>query len=157
MQRGYGVVYTIAPSPLRAEEIWAGSDTGRIHITIDGGKNWRDVTPPELSPWSKISIIEASRFDPATAYAAVDRHRLDDRQPYSTSRTTTAKPGSSLSTASPRITLSEPFAKTPNSGTCSSQGPNSASTLSFDSGETLAAAQVQPARHLRARHEYQRQ
>jgi photosystem II stability/assembly factor-like uncharacterized protein len=82
MQRGYGVVYSIAPSPLRVEEIWAGSDTGRVHITIDSGKNWRDVTPHELSPWSKISMIEASRFDPGTAYATVDRHRLDDQQPY---------------------------------------------------------------------------
>ncbi|MGC2299592.1 MAG: hypothetical protein WA476_12370 [Acidobacteriaceae bacterium] len=81
-QRGYGVVYTIAPSPLRAAEIWAGSDTGLIHLTIDGGKKWRDVTPPELAPWSKISLIEASHFDPATAYAAVDRHRLDDQKPY---------------------------------------------------------------------------
>ena len=82
MQRGYGVVYTIAPSPLRADLIWAGSDTGRIHVTKDGGKTWNDVTPPNLSPWSKISLIEASHFDPATAYAAVDRHRLDDQAPY---------------------------------------------------------------------------
>jgi hypothetical protein len=82
MQRGYGVVYTIALSPLRPDLIWAGSDTGRIHLTTDGGKTWRDVTPPELTPWSKISLIEASHFDPATAYAAVDRHRLDDQKPY---------------------------------------------------------------------------
>jgi photosystem II stability/assembly factor-like uncharacterized protein len=81
-QRGYGVVYTIAPSPLKADEIWVGSDTGIIHLTTDGGKTWRDVTPPGLSPWSKISLIEASHFDPATAYAAVDRHRLDDQKPY---------------------------------------------------------------------------
>lgn len=81
-QRGYGVVYTIAPSPLNADEIWAGSDTGLIHLTTDGGKTWRDVTPPGLSPWSKISLIEASHFDPGTAYAAVDRHRLDDQKPY---------------------------------------------------------------------------
>jgi len=81
-QRGYGVVYTIAPSPLNADEIWAGTDTGRIHLTTDGGKHWRDVTPPGLFPWSKISLIEASHFDPATAYAAVDRHRLDDQKPY---------------------------------------------------------------------------
>ena len=81
-QRGYGVVYTIAPSPLNADQIWAGSDTGRIHLTTDGGKSWTDVTPPGLTPWSKISMIEASRFDPAVAYAAIDRHRLDDRKPY---------------------------------------------------------------------------
>ncbi len=82
MQRGYGVVYTIAPSPLQADLIWAGSDTGLIHVTKDGGKTWNDVTPPNLSPWSKISLIEASHFDPATAYAAIDRHRLDDQTPY---------------------------------------------------------------------------
>jgi photosystem II stability/assembly factor-like uncharacterized protein len=82
---GYGVVYTIAPSPLRADEIWAGSDTGLIHLTTDGGKTWNDVTPPALralGPWSKISLIEASHFDSATAYAAVDRHRMGDRNPY---------------------------------------------------------------------------
>ena len=81
-RQGYGVVYTIAPSPLKADQLWAGSDTGRIHLTTDGGKTWSDVTPPSLSPWSKISLIEASNFDPATAYAAVDRHRLDDQKPY---------------------------------------------------------------------------
>ncbi|MGC2820155.1 MAG: hypothetical protein WA198_10750, partial [Candidatus Sulfotelmatobacter sp.] len=81
-QRGYGVVFTIAPSPLNRDLIWAGSDTGLIHLTRDGGKNWKDVTPPGLSPWSKISFIEASHFDPAVAYAAVDRSRLDDRTPY---------------------------------------------------------------------------
>ncbi len=81
-QRGYGVVFTIAPSRLNAGEIWAGSDTGRIHLTTDAGKTWRDVTPPNLSAWSKISLIEASRFDPATAYATIDRRRLDDRKPY---------------------------------------------------------------------------
>jgi photosystem II stability/assembly factor-like uncharacterized protein len=81
-ERGYGVVFTIAPSPLKAGEIWAGTDTGLIHLTQDGGKNWKNVTPPGLSDWSKITMIEASHFDPAVAYAAVDRHRLDDQTPY---------------------------------------------------------------------------
>jgi photosystem II stability/assembly factor-like uncharacterized protein len=79
---GYGVVFTIAPSPLNRDLIWAGSDTGLIHITRDGGKNWKDVSPQGLSDWSKISLVEASHFDPASAYAAVDRGRLDDRTPY---------------------------------------------------------------------------
>ncbi|HEX3660549.1 MAG TPA: hypothetical protein VHU89_03920 [Acidobacteriaceae bacterium] len=82
MQRGFGVVFTIAPSSLDAQLIWAGSDTGRIHLTRDGGQHWTDVTPPALTPWSKISLIEADHFDPATAYAAVDRHRLNDQKPY---------------------------------------------------------------------------
>ncbi len=76
------MVFSIAPSPVKAEEIWAGSDTGLLHLTRDGGKSWQDVTPPGLSDWSKIAMIEASRFDPAVAYVAVDRHRLDDQKPY---------------------------------------------------------------------------
>jgi photosystem II stability/assembly factor-like uncharacterized protein len=81
-ERGYGVVFTIAPSALDRNLIWAGSDTGLIHVTRDGGKNWKDVTPQGLSAWSRISLIEASRFNPAVAYAAVDRSRLDDQTPY---------------------------------------------------------------------------
>ncbi|HTU42236.1 MAG TPA: hypothetical protein VMF10_11025 [Candidatus Aquilonibacter sp.] len=81
-QRGYGVVFTIAPSALNRDLIWAGSDTGLIHLTRNGGKTWKDVTPTGLTPWSKISFIEASHFDPAVAYAAVDRSRLDDQAPY---------------------------------------------------------------------------
>jgi photosystem II stability/assembly factor-like uncharacterized protein len=81
-QRGYGVVFTIAPSGLNRDLIWAGSDTGLIHLTRDGGKTWKDVTPPGLSDWSKISLIEASHFDRGEAYAAVDRSRLNDQTPY---------------------------------------------------------------------------
>jgi len=81
-QRGYGVVYTIAPSPLNAAEIWAGSDSGLIHLTRDDGKTWTGVTPKEIPAWSKITQIEASHFNPGEAYAAVDRHRLDDMRPY---------------------------------------------------------------------------
>jgi photosystem II stability/assembly factor-like uncharacterized protein len=81
-QRGYGMVYTIAPSPLDANLTWAGSDTGLIHVTRDGGKTWKNITPKGLSDWSKISLIEASPFNSAEAYAAVDRHRLDDQTPY---------------------------------------------------------------------------
>jgi photosystem II stability/assembly factor-like uncharacterized protein len=81
-ERGFGVVFSIAPSPLKAGEIWAGTDTGLIHLTLDGGKSWQNVTPPGVVDWSRVSMIEASRFDPAVAYAAVDRHRMDDYQPY---------------------------------------------------------------------------
>ncbi|HEV3513727.1 MAG TPA: hypothetical protein VGS05_18620 [Candidatus Sulfotelmatobacter sp.] len=81
-ERGYGVVFTIAPSALSRETIWAGSDTGLIHLTRDGGRKWKDVTPAGLTAWSKISFIEASHYDPAVAYAAVDRSRLDDQAPY---------------------------------------------------------------------------
>jgi photosystem II stability/assembly factor-like uncharacterized protein len=80
--KGWGVIYTIAPSPLRAGLIWVGTDNGRIQLTQDAGARWRDVTPPGLESWSKISLIDASRLDTGAAYVAVDRHRLDDIGPY---------------------------------------------------------------------------
>jgi photosystem II stability/assembly factor-like uncharacterized protein len=82
-QRGKGgVVYTIAPSPLRAPLIWVGTDDGLIKVTQDDGKTWQDATPRELTPWSKVVMIEASHFDANEAYAAIDRHRLTDNEPY---------------------------------------------------------------------------
>src|SRR5579863_7900762 len=77
-----GVIYTIAPSPLLADTIWIGTDDGLIHVTHDSGKTWKNVTPPELTAWSKVSLIEASHSDVAIAYTSVDRHRLEDYKPY---------------------------------------------------------------------------
>src|SRR5713226_2976776 len=73
-----GVIYAVAPSFKEPNTIWAGTDDGLIHITRDGGKSWQNVTPPQLKPWSKVSIIEASHFDAGTAYAAINSFRLDD-------------------------------------------------------------------------------
>jgi photosystem II stability/assembly factor-like uncharacterized protein len=77
-----GVVYAIAPSPLVDGLIWAGTDDGAVWRTRDEGKHWDNVTPPVLTAWSKVGLIEASHFDADTAYVAIDRHRLDDRKPY---------------------------------------------------------------------------
>ena len=73
-----GVIYAVAPSFKEANTIWAGTDDGLIHLTRDGGKSWQNVTPPQLKPWSKVSIIEVSHFDAGTAYAAINSFRLDD-------------------------------------------------------------------------------
>jgi photosystem II stability/assembly factor-like uncharacterized protein len=77
-----GVIYTIGPSYMRKGEIWAGTDDGLIQLTQDEGKTWSNVTPPEITAWSKVTHIEASHSDAGTAYAAVDRHRLDDLRAY---------------------------------------------------------------------------
>jgi len=77
-----GVIYTIAPSPLHASTIWTGTDDGYVQMTKDDGKTWQNVTPPALTPWSKVVMMDASHFDINEAYAAVDRHRLEDNEPY---------------------------------------------------------------------------
>ena len=79
-----GVVYTVAPSYVNLQRIWAGTDDGLIQTTADGGAHWTDVTPPQLraKPWSKVSIMDAGRFDANTAYAAVNTLRLDDMTPH---------------------------------------------------------------------------
>ncbi|MBZ5566354.1 MAG: glycoside hydrolase [Acidobacteriia bacterium] len=77
-----GVIYSIGPSFKDANLIWVGSDDGLIHVTRDGGKTWQNVTPPELTPWSKVAQIEAGHFDTNTCYAAVNRFRLDDLHAY---------------------------------------------------------------------------
>ena len=78
----FGVVYSIGPSPIQADLVWAGTDDGLIHVTRDDGKSWQNVTPPAMTPWSKVSQMEAGHFDAATAYASIDRHRLADNKPY---------------------------------------------------------------------------
>ncbi|MBV9332967.1 MAG: glycoside hydrolase, partial [Candidatus Eremiobacteraeota bacterium] len=77
-----GVVYALAPSRVREGTIWAGTDDGLVWITRDGGKHWANVTPPALTPWSKVAQIDASRFDDNTAYLAINRFRLNDLRPY---------------------------------------------------------------------------
>jgi photosystem II stability/assembly factor-like uncharacterized protein len=77
-----GVIYAVAPSHKDVNVIWAGTDDGLIHVTRDGGKTWKNITPPELTPWSKVSILEASHFDDLTVYAAINRFRLDDLKPH---------------------------------------------------------------------------
>jgi photosystem II stability/assembly factor-like uncharacterized protein len=77
-----GVIYSIAPSAVRAPLLWIGTDDGYIHVTQDDGKNWTNVTPREITAWSKVVMLEASHFDANEAYAAIDRHRLEDNEPY---------------------------------------------------------------------------
>ena len=78
----HGVIYAIAPSRVADRDIWVGTDDGRVLRTRDEGTSWNDITPPALTGWSKVGIIDASHHDAETAYIAVDRHRLDDFRPY---------------------------------------------------------------------------
>ena len=78
----YATIFTVAPSPIHAETIWAGSDDGVVSVTRDGGRQWARVTPPDLPDFARISLIEASRHSAGTAYVAANRYQRGDRSPY---------------------------------------------------------------------------
>jgi photosystem II stability/assembly factor-like uncharacterized protein len=77
-----GVVYTIAPSPVLKPLLWVGTDDGLMHVTMNDGGTWQNVTPPAVGPWSRVTMMEASHTDFNEAYAAVDRHQLNDFAPH---------------------------------------------------------------------------
>ncbi|SPE38654.1 conserved hypothetical protein [Candidatus Sulfopaludibacter sp. SbA3] len=77
-----GVVYSIAPSHLDVNVLWAGTDDGLIHVTRDGGATWKNITPAAVTPWSKVAQLDSSHFDDQTCYAAITRLRLDDMKPH---------------------------------------------------------------------------
>jgi len=78
----YATVFALAPSNHDVNTIWAGSDDGKVHITRNGGKKWTDITPKDLPKFSRISIIDESKFNPGTLYLAANRYQVDDREPY---------------------------------------------------------------------------
>lgn len=78
----YGTIFAFAESPITRGLLWAGSDDGLVSISHNNGETWEQVTPADLPEWAFISIIEPSPHDPATAYVAATRYKLDDFQPY---------------------------------------------------------------------------
>jgi photosystem II stability/assembly factor-like uncharacterized protein len=82
LEEYYSTIFTIAESPRDKNVIWTGSDDGLIHVTRNGGRDWQNVTPPAMQPWTRVNIIEASPHDAGTAFAAVNRYQLDDFKPY---------------------------------------------------------------------------
>jgi photosystem II stability/assembly factor-like uncharacterized protein len=77
-----GTITALSASPRSAGVLWAGTDDGLIQVTMNGGAAWKDVTPAEIRPWTRIFNIEAGHFDTLTAYAAANTMRIDDRNPH---------------------------------------------------------------------------
>ena len=82
LEEYYSTIFTIAESKRERGVIWVGSDDGLVQLTRNGGRDWQNVTPPALQPFTRVNIIEPSPHDAGTAYAAVNRYQLDDFRPY---------------------------------------------------------------------------
>jgi photosystem II stability/assembly factor-like uncharacterized protein len=75
-------ISALAVSTVDSHIIWAGSQDGLVHVTIDGGQHWQAVTPPQFTQWVEISSIEPSHFSAGTAYLTASRYMWDDYRPY---------------------------------------------------------------------------
>jgi hypothetical protein len=129
-----GVVYALSPSHKDINTIWAGTDDGLVHITMDGGKHWKNITPPELSSWSKVSQIDASHFDNVTAYIAVNRIRCDDQAPYIYKTTDAGKTWKKIVTGLPNEPINTVREDAVKKGLLFA-GSENAVYVSFDAGE----------------------
>ncbi len=129
-----GVVYSLAPSYKDVNTIWAGTDDGLLHITNDGGKKWTNITPKEITSWSKISQIDASRYDNLTAYVAVNRIRCDEQAPYIYKTTDGGKSWKKIVTGLPNEPINTVREDAVRKGLLFA-GSENAVYVSFDAGE----------------------
>jgi len=130
-----GVIYTIAPSPLRAATIWIGTDDGLIHLTKDDGKTWQDVTPPAITSWSKVVMIEASHFDVNEAYAAVERHQLSDYEPHIYRTTDSGKTWTEITSGLPKAIYVQTIKEDPKRRGLLFTGTERTVYVSFNNGD----------------------
>jgi photosystem II stability/assembly factor-like uncharacterized protein len=138
----YGTIFTIAESPLEKDVLWVGSDDGVVHLSIDGGAEWRNVTPPGMPEWATVRTIEPSHFEEATAYVVAEKRRLDDSRPHLFKTTdygkTWASLAASLDPALPLFTVRED----PEKAGLLYAGTEMGVVLSRDSGKSWTPLQL---------------
>src|SRR5438552_3629907 len=137
-----GVIYAIAPSPLRAPMVWIGTDDGLIQLTNDDGRTWQNVTPPALTSWSKVTMIDASRFDVKTAYAAVERHQLNDYAPHIYRTRDAGKTWSEITNGLPKGIYVQTVKEDPQRRGMLFAGTERAVFVSFDDGDHWQSLQL---------------
>jgi photosystem II stability/assembly factor-like uncharacterized protein len=137
-----GVIYALAPSFKNINTLWAGTDDGLIWQTRDGGKKWNDITPKDLTPWSKVTQISASHFDDDTAYASVSRFRINDEHPYIYRTHDGGKTWTSITTGLPDIGPVDTVREDPVRKGLLFAGTENSVWVSFDDGDHWQSLQL---------------
>ncbi|MGA9305740.1 MAG: glycoside hydrolase [Candidatus Sulfotelmatobacter sp.] len=137
-----GAIYALAPSFKTINTLWAGTDDGLIWQTRDGGKKWNDITPKELTPWSKVTQISASHFDDDSAYASVSRFRINDEQPYIYRTHDGGKTWKLITTGLPEIGPVDTVREDPVRKGLLFAGTENAVWVSFDDGDHWQSLQL---------------
>lgn len=138
----YGTIFTVIESPLKKGLIWTGSDDGLVHVTRDGGKNWENVTPKEMPEWIQINSIEASPFDPGTAYVAATMYKSDDFRPYLYKTSDYGKSWKKIVSGIPETTFARVIREDPNRRGLLYAGTETGIYVSFDDGANWESLQL---------------
>jgi len=140
----YDTIFTVMESPVQAGTIWAGSDDGLVHVSRDGGKNWSNVTPPKsiMPEWIQINSLEASPYDPATAYVAATMYKWDDNKPYLYKTTDYGKSWKKITNGIPDTTFTRVIREDPNKRNLLYAGTETGMYISFDGGDRWQSFQL---------------
>jgi photosystem II stability/assembly factor-like uncharacterized protein len=133
---GFGVISAIAPSPIAKDVLWAGTDDGLLHVTTDGGRTWRDVTPAAIPAWGQVAAISASSLAIGSAYVAVDLHRLDRHEPLLLRTTDSGRSWSVIVRGIPGNEFTSVVRCDPRRAGLLYAGTNRSVYVSFDDGDT---------------------
>ncbi len=128
------VIMSLVESPLRAGELWAGSDDGVVHLSRDEGKTWTNISSTEWPEWLRINTIDLSRHDPATAYLAANRYFMDDHRPYLYKTTDYGETWREITNGIGENNFARAIREDPVGPVCSMPGPREACTCRSMSG-----------------------
>ncbi|MCY3780768.1 MAG: glycosyl hydrolase [Chloroflexi bacterium] len=130
----YCNIFALAECPHEAGVLWAGSDDGLVHISRDGGREWREITPPDLPEWALISIIDVSEHQAGAAYLAATRYKLDDTRPYLYKTTDYGENWTAITKGIPEHEFTRVIREDPNRRGLLYAGTETGITISFDDG-----------------------
>ncbi len=138
----YDVIFTMAESPVKKGLLWTGSDDGLVYMTQDGGKNWSNVTPKGMPEWIQINSIEASPFDPGTAYFAATMYKFDDFRPFLYKTTDYGKTWTQINAGIPPKAFTRVIREDPNHRNALVAGTETGMYVSFNGGDSWQSLQL---------------